>query len=909
MENINQYIESMFSINMTMMFSSKAKALTPNIGDLLKQFKNIKGLQASIREPNSDKYYAVNDLKIKLSESRDTECKPNPIQVKKLLHDCVLSYNNELNTLNGGSNYNGSPNETPWFNAWKKVFLSNLESNDHEFIGAHVGVIFFLAEGDLDNFREVLNKLQTEVKSISSIKWFFPNFLKYIVVLSDKDSSLFNQESDEFGPTATLHPAYSDLVAMYDTNKCFWFEIDPIVEPESSEVTISQDTTDNVNMVKSIEQQDPLTSLLNKKDTEEYGDEPIVTPLKQQQDEYQQVKIISQKMLNKCDKLLRRMFVRAVIPWFEKQLGILAEALASRKGLRRSIFSATKQLLAISSSTMNLKGTNQSVVYSLEANEMQYRKFADLTMCLGLYDVAYNSYYAARKEFQSEGAWLYYAGASEAAAIASYLLNKFQKYYLDQAIVYYLESSKSSHLATRVTLFATDVIRETSPSEAASFFIRLTAEDSDLRSGLFLEQAANCYLVTFPSRKRKAIFHYVLAGHRYNRCGLKRLALSSYLKYSLSHWSYAIEHVKFTMAKLYIQISSTIVDKETKTLYRDRGLNLLQTNADKQLFFNEFLKELKSKEDEDDSTITHVNVPKIEDIVICTIEGSISKGGRTICFLAEPLSLQLTLSSSFDIQLDHLKLLVDQDEVNCSPVNVNLEAGQPFKVTCSLVPTVICDFNLIGISFNILGVQFVNHFNERLTKCLHFSSIETLPPLDVTIKLGKTIANNNSTIELFTGQIIDLTIECDFTDLNISKSTYQAKLTTNGNLKGFDCDLTKQSTPITMGEINSFQFQAPYIAKQFPLYFKIIYSRIGDNRERTVTRNISLRVRECLQLDGLFHSVVSLKNLSTVSSLILFSGDNEKLEVGPGLTGHILAHDNYIHWEGLEIRGDINISI
>uniref|UniRef100_T1L348 Uncharacterized protein n=2 Tax=Tetranychus urticae TaxID=32264 RepID=T1L348_TETUR len=891
---------------MTMMFSAKAKSLAPNIGDLLKQFKTIKGLQASIREPNSDKYYAVNDLRIKLSETGEIESKPNPIQVKKLLYDCVLAYNNDLNTFEGGF-----IDETPWFNAWKKVFLTNLESNDHDFIGAHVGVIFFITEGDLDNFREILTKLQAEVKSISSIKWFFPNFLKYIIVLSDKDSSLFNQENDEFGPTATLHPAYSDLVSMYDTNKCFWFEIDPVNSSDSdSEPVTNYDTMDNANVVNILDHQDPLTSLmtLNDKEIEEHT-ESVQPPPPPPESKSKFIQPNCQRMLGKCDKLLRRMFVRAVIPWFEKQLGILAEALASRKGLRRSIFSATKQLLAISSSTMNLKGPNQSIVYSLEANEMQYRKFADLTMCLGLYDVAYASYYAARKEFQSEGAWLYYAGASEAAAIASYLLNKFQKYYLDQAIVYYLESSKSSHLAARATLFVTDVIRESSPNEAAGFFIRLISEDSDLRSGLFLEQAAKCFLLAFPTRKRKAIFHFVLAGHRYNRCGLKRLALASYLKYSSSHWSLAAEHVNFTVAKLYLQISNNITDKELKTLYRERGLNLLQSNADKQLFFNEFLKELKAKDDGENLLATNVNIPKIESITKCTIEGSSMKGSRQICFLNEPMSLQLTLSSSFDIQLNDLQLLVDNSEVDCTSYEVNLESSQPFTVTCSLMPTAICDFNVIGLSFNILGTKFINHFNEKITKTLMFSCIETLPPINVTINIGQLTANSN-TIELYTGQIVDLSILCNFTNESISDSIYQAKLTTNGNLKGFDGDSLKQPMPIKFGQNNSFQFQAPYLPKLFPLFFSISYHKTDEViRERTVTRNISLRVRECLQLDGLFHSVVSLKNLSTSSSIILFSGENEKLEVGPGLTGHILAHDNYIKWESTNVHGDINISV
>lgn len=63
---------------------------------------------------------------------------------------------------------------------------------------------------------------------------------------------------------------------------------------------------------------------------------------------------------------------------------------------------------------------------------MQQRKLADICMIFGVYEMAYNLYYSARKDFQTEGAWLYYAGASEMSAIASYFIQKFHPNYFDQ---------------------------------------------------------------------------------------------------------------------------------------------------------------------------------------------------------------------------------------------------------------------------------------------------------------------------------------------------------------------------------------------------------------------------------------------------------------------------------------------
>jgi len=47
-------------------------------------------------------------------------------------------------------------------------------------------------------------------------------------------------------------------------------------------------------------------------------------------------------------------------------------------------------------------------------------------------------------------------------------------------------------------------------SEVAKQLIRMTNEESDLRSALLLEQAAYCFLVTQPPMHRKYAFHIVL---------------------------------------------------------------------------------------------------------------------------------------------------------------------------------------------------------------------------------------------------------------------------------------------------------------------------------------------------------------------------------------------------------------
>ena len=47
--------------------------------------------------------------------------------------------------------------------------------------------------------------------------------------------------------------------------------------------------------------------------------------------------------------------------------------------------------------------------------------------------------------------------------------------------------------------------------------ILIFVQESDLRSALLLEQAAQCYLNNFSAMIRKYAFHMILAGHRYNK--------------------------------------------------------------------------------------------------------------------------------------------------------------------------------------------------------------------------------------------------------------------------------------------------------------------------------------------------------------------------------------------------------
>ena len=49
--------------------------------------------------------------------------------------------------------------------------------------------------------------------------------------------------------------------------------------------------------------------------------------------------------------------------------------------------------------------------YPTESPELQHRKLGDLSFLVQHYELAYNSYHSAKREFNNDHAWLYFAGS------------------------------------------------------------------------------------------------------------------------------------------------------------------------------------------------------------------------------------------------------------------------------------------------------------------------------------------------------------------------------------------------------------------------------------------------------------------------------------------------------------------
>lgn len=367
---------------------------------------------------------------------------------------------------------------TPWYDRWKDSFLSTHCNYEHDFIGSNFGVFIVLSTKDLQTFDSVAWKLLGQVRDDTFLRFMTTSFIEHYVVVNviEDDQSQDTQPVDS--ESNITPPSYQAIYSRFVN--CFG-------PNNCSWLNIPKSQTD-VHIVP----------------------------------------------------FLKNFITLSLIPWCERQVRILNDAISTRKGLRRNLVIATRQLLSIGQTSY----ANQSVFYTPDAGEMKCRKLGDIAMSLGLYELASSSYDLARKEFLNDNAWLYYAGACEAYAASMFMLNKFRRDLIEKAVATYMEPCKNFELATRATILATDILRKVNPIDAAKFFLTLTGSEADLQSALFLEQASKCFNLS--SRRRKASFYYVLAGYRYSRCNLNNLSLRCYSQFNADEWVAAAEYVKLS---------------------------------------------------------------------------------------------------------------------------------------------------------------------------------------------------------------------------------------------------------------------------------------------------------------------------------------------------------------------------
>ncbi|KAL9976241.1 hypothetical protein ACROYT_G013513 [Oculina patagonica] len=248
---------------------------------------------------------------------------------------------------------------------------------------------------------------------------------------------------------------------------------------------------------------------------------------------------------------------RGLLQYIEKLMRHLNDLIVSRKGLHRSIFSATKKWFGGGKPAGLASGLVPGIIYTNDSPELFQRKLGDLAFLVQNYEFAYNCYHTAKRDFNHEHAWFYFAGALEMAAVSAFMASNQRPYpthYMETSITTYLNACRQHQFAIRATLLSSETLKSRNIYlDAAMQFMRMTAEDSDLLCALFLEQAGHCFLHSDPPMIRKYAFNMILAGHRYSKSAQRKHSLRCYRQalhvYNEKSWHLAEDHIHFTIGR------------------------------------------------------------------------------------------------------------------------------------------------------------------------------------------------------------------------------------------------------------------------------------------------------------------------------------------------------------------------
>uniref|UniRef100_A0A672T8F2 Trafficking protein particle complex subunit 8 n=1 Tax=Sinocyclocheilus grahami TaxID=75366 RepID=A0A672T8F2_SINGR len=586
-QSVQEYIQDSFVPMVAVLCSEDAERVTRknslSFPELLRPFCRLTS-EGHLRDPNNQ-VVVVKGLRISVTGINTRP--PQTPEMQRLLSQAVSVCQppevSPANVITAGDYDLNISATTPWFETYRENFLQSMPASEHEFLNHYLACMLVVSSCEAVPTERFL-KLSQEQHRIQHSgeythpKWFIPNTLKYYVLLHDIS------EGDE----QRADSVYEDMKQRYGTQGCYLLKINSRSGSTGADEQMPDPWSQYLHKT-SIHNPVSLNTLNLK-----YFLEVLTHPLQLDQPTdagypsnnasqsvnnvdmtrpQKQASVTSHTTptprgtcltLNDHDHIrqfIQEFTFRGLLPHIEKNIRQLNDQLVSRKGLSRSLFSATKKLFGggkvPEKSIAELKNT-AGLLYPSEAPELQIRKMADLCFLVQHYELAYNCYHTAKKDFLSDQAMLYAAGALEMAAVAAFLQSgaprPYPAHYMDTAIQTYRDVCKNMLLAERCCLLSAEILKsQTKYSDAATLLIKMTSEDSDLRSALLLEQAAHCFINMRGPMVRKFAFHMILAGHRFSKAGQKRHALRCYCQalqvYKGKGWALAEDHINFTIGR------------------------------------------------------------------------------------------------------------------------------------------------------------------------------------------------------------------------------------------------------------------------------------------------------------------------------------------------------------------------
>ncbi|SPP76613.1 trafficking protein particle complex subunit 8 [Drosophila guanche] len=606
-------------------------------------------LQPFAKLPNDAHFRDVSGTSVSVRGLRLNFCHvdwrpPQPVLARRMLNESVTNANNDKTKVVTVADIDLElPSSEPWFEQWRETFLTVQFPADHEFTRHLLSCLLVLSSAD-PQIVETAHKLTQRVQQMQSItpqklpKWFQPNeVLNSYVVLHEANQ----------GDLSKAQQGFELLKSTFGDSKCFLVSINSVDSqapaevqdywacyikrqpksdatltstdlsaPKSPQEAVSVISMPSMQMSQLLEevsaQESGLTMLHPLSPMQESATEAINSKFSISSESLASQTInpnvwandleadaphggcLTTRDIDNVRHFVQDYAVRALIPYIEHLVATLSEGVTNKKGVSKSLLSATKRWFVTSKPGAGANNQN-AVIYTNESAELQTRKLGDLYFMFGHYNLAFQAYHQAKRDFNADSAWQYYAGALEMAALSAFMLGTAHRKtydYMEDAIVCYLTVCKMQQFATRATLLSMECLKTARLySDVAKQLIRMTSEESDLRSALLLEQAAYCFLVTQPAMHRKYAFHIVLAGNRYSRAGQRKHAYRCYRQayqvFQKREWSLAEDHIQYTVAKQAYMLKQ--LDEASRSFAHLLRPGSLQSAAQQSSFLKEYI--------------------------------------------------------------------------------------------------------------------------------------------------------------------------------------------------------------------------------------------------------------------------------------------------------------------------------
>ncbi|XP_019764985.1 trafficking protein particle complex subunit 8 [Dendroctonus ponderosae] len=574
---------------------------------------------------------------------------PQTTLARKLLNSSVIeTLEPEMKSLTVNNFQLEVLSFTPWFENWRDTFFRVQYPSDHEFTKHFLACLLIVSSTD-NNMIETMHQLVQNLNRMQSVpetmpKWFTVNVLKYYIILHD------NVEGD----ISIANEGFNVLKTQYGSSNCFllrinsrtpglekvehlpdpWsqflnsridlknYQLSPSSSPDPKRhdsFEIGQEANETRNITYhplSPELENILTDMQFEKE------EPMI---KQNTEKWRHGGCLSANDVEQIKTMLNEFVKVCLLPYIEKHLSLLHDAATNKKGVSKSLLSATKRWFGSGKPNSNSLAAN-NLTYSVDAPELQIRRLGDLYFMFGNYSAAFQAYHTAKRDYNADQAWLYYAGALEMAALSAFMANESSRKtydYMEESIATYLTTCKLPQFATRATILSSECLKAKQLyGETAHQLIRMTSEDSDLRSALFLEQASCCFIQS--NMLRKYAFHMVLSGHRFFKAAQKKHSLRCYKQayqiYEKTGWDLASDHIHYTIGRLanHLQIFDEAVKSFAKLLNGESKQSGLQQG----IFLKEYLTILELKRKDDGlNELPILPVPELNNAVIKVLVG------------------------------------------------------------------------------------------------------------------------------------------------------------------------------------------------------------------------------------------------------------------------------------------------